>query len=89
MKRIKKVGVLSIGKFIASLYAVLGFIGGVFFSLVAVFSTGEHAAPTIFKFAFILFPVLYGIIGFIAGLILSVVYNLTAKMVGGIEVEVE
>lgn len=34
-------------------------------------------------------PVLYAIVGFIFGIIGAVIYNVVAKWVGGIEVEVE
>lgn len=37
----------------------------------------------------ILLPILYAIIGFIAGIIGSLIYNIFARIIGGIEIEVE
>ena len=37
----------------------------------------------------ILFPILYGILGFLGGLITALPYNLIARFVGGIELELE
>ena len=37
----------------------------------------------------IFMPVLYGVMGFIFGVLMAVVYNLVARWIGGIEVEVE
>jgi len=37
----------------------------------------------------IIFPVMYAVMGFIGGIIAAFIYNIVAKMVGGIQVEVE
>ena len=37
----------------------------------------------------ILMPVIYGVMGFIGGVIGAAVYNLVARWIGGIELEVE
>ena len=37
----------------------------------------------------ILMPVIYGVMGFIGGVIGAAVYNLDARWIGGIELEVE
>ena len=37
----------------------------------------------------ILMPVIYGVMGFILGVIGAAVYNLVARWIGGIELEVE
>ena len=37
----------------------------------------------------ILMPVIYGVFGFVGGIIMAVIYNLIARWIGGIEVEVE
>jgi hypothetical protein len=39
--------------------------------------------------AVIFLPIFYGIIGFVGGLISALLYNLIARLVGGIELEVE
>jgi hypothetical protein len=37
----------------------------------------------------ILMPVIYGVMGFIIGVIGAVIYNVVARWIGGIELEVE
>ena len=37
----------------------------------------------------VLMPVIYGVMGFILGVIGAAVYNLVARWIGGIELEVE
>ena len=37
----------------------------------------------------VLFPILYGVLGFIAGAIGALLYNLFAKVVGGIELQLQ
>ena len=37
--------------------------------------------------AVVILPIVYGCIGFVGGLIMAPLYNLVAKVVGGIEVE--
>jgi hypothetical protein len=39
--------------------------------------------------AIIFFPVLYGFMGFVAGILSALIYNLVAKWVGGIEIELK
>ena len=40
-------------------------------------------------FMVIIIPVMYAVMGFIGGIIAAFIYNIVAKMVGGIQVEVE
>lgn len=92
---IKSIGVLSVGKLMAFLYAVLGLLFGILFSLFSLVGAaigGRDAGPIMLVFgigAFIFFPIFYGIIGFLAGIISSALYNLVASIVGGIEVELK
>lgn len=37
----------------------------------------------------IFLPIFYGVLGFVFGLLTALLYNLVARFVGGIEVEVE
>lgn len=97
--KLKRIGVLSVGKVAALLYACMGLIGGLFLSL---FSTlGLFAAaqsdPDIPFFlgpflgigAVIFMPLFYGALGFIVGVIASAIYNGISAIVGGIELELE
>ncbi|MGB9203235.1 MAG: hypothetical protein WCB94_04580 [Terriglobales bacterium] len=74
-------------------YAVLGLIAGIFCSLIALagvpFAPHAHIpfAPAIGIFAVIVCPIVYGAIGGILTAISALLYNLAARWVGGVEVE--
>lgn len=93
MKEITKMEVLSVGKVYALSMAFLGFIAGIFVALITTaFNTYERGGmlgPNLGYASVILFPVFYAIIGFIAGIIGAAIYNLIARLVGGIEIELK
>jgi hypothetical protein len=88
-----RIGVLSAGKMLGALYALLGLLIGGIFTLMAL--AGMSVSPEeggVGTFAvgvgsIILFPLMYGIMGFIGGLILAALFNVVASLVGGLEVE--
>jgi hypothetical protein len=91
---LKRIGVLSCGKVLATLYAAMGLILGGLFALVSMVGFampqppdgGANPAPLFFGgAAVIIFPIMYGIIGFIGGIIVAAIYNLVAGVVGGVE----
>jgi hypothetical protein len=99
---VKSVGVLSVGKVFACLYALLGLIVGGIFSLVALASASAGAAAggappeaqragvvalLLGAGAIIIMPILYGVGGFVGGIIVAVLYNVVAAITGGIEIE--
>jgi hypothetical protein len=94
---LRSVGVLSCGKVLGILYAVIGLIAGLFMALwsmvgVAVNAQGGNAMMPMMGFGValvIIMPILYGIMGFIGGIIFAGLYNLVAGMVGGLELEFE
>lgn len=97
MQSVARIGVLSLAKILAVTYAFLGlFFGGVL-SLFAVMGAavgsaaggdgGGIAAMLFGVGAVIVLPIVYGCLGFVGGLIMAPLYNLVAKVVGGIEVE--
>ena len=70
-------------------YGILGFILGAVCSMAAV--AGLHAHVMFAKvgvFAVIFCPIVYGIIGGVGAVIAALIYNLAAKWVGGLEVEI-
>lgn len=96
MTKIKKVGVLSMAKFHALLFAIIGLLAGLFIaSLGPLFSAASKITGQSFPFtglgvlAIIILPIVYGIMGFVGGAIAAVIYNLIARWIGGIEVELE
>ncbi len=94
MHTIKSVGVLSVAKIMGAIYALIGLIFLPIFLLLGFVGSmaGEHGNPlgAIGGMVFGLFaPVFYGAIGFIGGAIMAFLYNLMAKWLGGIEVQVQ
>ncbi|HTL67268.1 MAG TPA: hypothetical protein VL200_06380 [Lacunisphaera sp.] len=97
-RRIKKFNPLQLGLMLGATYALISLVIVPFFLLfffiggVAAKAHGAPQAPFMFGFGaiFIVFlPVLYGVMGFIGGVIGAFIYNLVAKWIGGVEVEVE
>ncbi len=93
MKEITKMEVLSVGKVYALTLAIVGFVAGIFVAIIGS-AVSTFTRPGMFGTGFgiasiILLPVIYGIIGFIAGIIGAAIYNLVAKWVGGIEIELK
>jgi hypothetical protein len=96
---IRHIGVGSLARILAALYALWGFIFGVIIALVAVGGAGLSAASDsplpgwaggLFGVGAIIFlPICYGVLGAIGGAITAVMYNVVAGMVGGLSVETE
>jgi hypothetical protein len=98
-REIKKLDPVSLAKVMGVLYALLGFIIGLFFAAFgSIFSGlmeagGEEASSSAFSNMFgigsiIFFPIMYGIIGLIGGVLTGFLYNLVAGWVGGIKMDV-
>lgn len=92
MQKIKKLGVLSVAKLQAVIMAVVGLFIGVIYALlspimrtVGAGGVGADLGPI----AIIILPIFYGILGFVFGALGAWLYNLFAKWLGGIEVELE
>jgi hypothetical protein len=93
MQELKKLGVMSVAR-VATLFGLIfGLIAGIYFAGIASLMPASEAAalgalgPMFSWWAVIIMPILYGVMYFIAGIITSVIYNLFAKAVGGIEVD--
>jgi hypothetical protein len=100
MQRIKSVGVLSCAKMLGVLYGCMGLlfipialVGGLA-SMAAQQASGTNGAmgaisgAALLAFG-ILAPFLYGGMGFVFGAIGAWIYNLIAKRLGGIEIQLE
>ena len=96
---VRRVGVLSLGKVLGVLYALLGLIVGALFAIIsllgaAVVAANSQAYDTFAGLLFgvgsvVFFPIFYGILGFVLGLIGALLYNGIAHLIGGIEIELE
>jgi len=96
---LKGVGVFSVAKISGLLYAAMGLLIGVVFSLVALVgaaagSLQDSPGGAVFGLFFgvgavVVLPILYGLIGFVGGLISAGLYNVVARVLGGIELQLE
>jgi hypothetical protein len=94
MHIVKSLGVLSVAKIMGLIYGCMGLIFAPLFLLVGLIGSLAGAQKSPFAGIFgmvlaIMMPVLYGVLGFIAGAIGALLYNVFARWVGGVEVEVE
>lgn len=96
---INKVGVLSLGKILGVLYAIMGLIFGAFMTLASLtigamsyhggmYNTGMGGI-LFGAGAIITLPIFYGILGFITGIITALIFNVATGFIGGLEIEVE
>jgi len=91
---VRKVGIMSYAKVSTLLMAIIGLILGIFY-LIVYFGMGQANAVAMDPmmqagpWVVLIMPVVYAILGFLFGLVGAWLYNLTAKWVGGIEVEFE
>lgn len=96
---VKRIGVLSLGKVMGAIYGGMGLLFGLIFSFVSLLGLAFGAAlqdtggfESMFGLLFgvgavVLLPVFYGLMGFLAGLLTAALYNLAARFVGGLELE--
>ncbi len=93
MQEIKKIGIFSVSKVYAIIFAIIGLIGGLIFAVFGMVASavGNFGAlgASIGILSVILFPVLYGVIGFVMGALGALIYNLVAAWIGGIEIELK
>jgi hypothetical protein len=94
---IHSVQILSVGKTMGAIYAGIGVVVGCFVALFSMFgglaqlASDRPGAGVVGMFfgvgAIILAPIFYGFLGFLIGLLMSALYNLSARLMGGIEIE--
>ncbi len=94
---INRVSPLSVAKLAGILYAILGLIFGAIISLIVLAGgmtpnadePGAAAVGVIFgAAAVIVLPILYGGLSFVMALLMAALYNVTARIVGGVHVDV-
>jgi hypothetical protein len=85
---IKRFDPLQVGKVLGILYALMGLIFAPIMLIVGLSGGSARGAGVGVGMA-VMMPVMYGVMGFIGGIIAAWLYNLCAKFVGGIQVEVE
>ena len=87
---IKRVHPFSVFKIGGLLYAIFGFFAGCIFALISL--VGGEKVPS-FPFggalAIIILPIVYGVVGAVFATIGAALYNLVAKLVGGVKIKLE
>jgi len=96
---VKRIKVMSLGKMMGVLDAILGLIIGGVIAIASLMGAtlAPHEASGSGSFygmmfgvgAIIFIPICYGLIGFISGLLIAALYNILAGIVGGVEVDVQ
>jgi hypothetical protein len=91
--QIKRIAPQSLGRIVGVTYAILGLIGGLFFSLISIATQSQAGSPPMPIFfgvgAVVFLPILYGLVGFIGGLFVAWLYNIVAERIGGIEIDIQ
>ena len=85
-KQLINVSILQSSKIVTALYSLMGFIYTLIGIPMLVFG-GEQLR--IMSIVYILMPVIMAIFGFIFFVIFAAVYNMLARLFGGIEVEIK
>ncbi len=93
-RRIKSIAPLQLGKMLAILYGIMGLLVVPLFLIMPMIGSQlpaqQRAGMMVFGVGFALcMPIIYAVMGFVFGALGAVIYNLIAKWIGGIEVEVE
>ena len=89
MKELKVIDPMSLGKMMAIISAVIGFIVGLFSAAFAPFMAAFNpvGAAALGVLAIIVFPIASAIAGFVMGVIVAFVYNEVAKRYGGVKLD--
>ena len=85
-RTVVRINPIQLGKILGISYALMSLLIIPLFILIAI--ANPHGAGVGLGVV-ILLPIFYGIAGLIGGVIFAWIYNICAKLVGGIEVEVE
>ena len=90
---LRRIDPVSLAKILGLVYAILGLLFGGIFTLIALAGVaakneGEEKFGFLFgAAAVILFPIFYGAMGALSGAIGALIYNVVAKWIGGVELE--
>ncbi len=91
--RVKRIEVLSLALLSALLHGVLGLLVGVAVAIASLTPAAQALpfphGPLVALLAVLLLPLVYAAIGFLAGALSAVVYNLGARLTGGVSLLLE
>jgi hypothetical protein len=94
---VREIGVVSVGKIMAIMYACMGLLVGAIVAMVSVLGgfagmVNDGGAAAGFAGMFIgagavfVLPIFYGVLGGLVGMLSALIYNVAARVVGGIEI---
>lgn len=89
--KLRRIKVLSLAKVYTVLMALIGLFTGIYYAILGIsFGVSQgFSGAGLALFNIIVTPVYFGILGFVAGVILALLYNIVARWVGGIELDLE
>jgi hypothetical protein len=92
MRKVTRIDVVHFARFQAVLFALVGFLSGILYSfggaIYDLYSSGTVNSGTGLAFlALIGMPIIFSAFGFILGLVEAYLFNLTAKWIGGINLD--
>jgi hypothetical protein len=94
---VTRIAPVSLAKVLGCIYAVMGLVFGLVLALIAsVAGQWGGATDTMPPFMAMMFgvgsivtlPIVYGVLGFVGGVLTAAVYNVVARAIGGIEIDV-
>jgi len=92
MQEVKRIGVMSVAKISALFGVFVGLIAGILFALASKVADAAAVAGlegmTFGASSIITLPLMYGVIYFLGGLIGAAIYNLFAKWIGGVKIDI-
>jgi hypothetical protein len=99
-KVVREIGVLSLGKVGGIIYACVGLLVGLIVAFVSILGgfaglahEGGAGAGIAGMFlgvgAIVALPILYGVLGSLVLMLVGAVYNVAARLVGGLEIEID
>lgn len=91
---LRRIAPLQLGKVLAILYGILGLLFIPFALIMSLVASHVPAEQRVGMFAFgagfaLFMPVMYALMGFLTGVIGAWLYNLVARWIGGVEIELE
>lgn len=91
MKKLKKIGVVSLASTFAVINAVFGLLLAIITVITANFPEYVGQADVVFSmlnyWIILVYPLIYAIAGFVTGVMGAWIYNLLAKKTGGVKID--
>ena len=88
MQELKRIGVGSAAKVSGILSVIIGLIVGIVLALVTALAPDTGSVWSSWPVQLIGWPIFYGLLGVIFGAIYAALYNVVARWVGGISIEI-